>query len=146
MAKKGWYPRTIPGQVALYTNVLAKIANYQAILGLTPALVAHAWVDSISATKISAVEWRDMMRYGEPEGDPLPAAPVFAVFGALTGAIGILPRFKKTRDLIVEMDDYTEAIGNDLMYEGVDEAPAPEGTLVPALLVATAPGYKVKGT
>ena len=50
-------------------------------------------------------------------GDPLPAAPVFAAIGALTGKIGIEDRFFEIRDIIVKSDGYTVAIGEDLMIE-----------------------------
>ena len=45
---------------------------------------------------------------------PLPAAPVFAVIGALIGEIGIEDRFFALRDIIVKSDGYTPAIGEAL--------------------------------
>ena len=155
MAKASWWPKRLPDRRALMANFLAKIGGYAATLGLPAGLVtesetictnwiaAYDWVEDVDATKRAAVSWRDNLWRGEPMGDPLPAAPVFAVIGAVTGEIGIEDRFFEIRDIITKSDGYTQAIGDDLMIEGAEEGPAPEAEIVPSLTLVVMPGYKI---
>ena len=80
----------------MFTNILAKIRNYKLVLGLTAALVTEIetictnyissfdFVENSRATRQAVTSWRDILLYGEPVGDPLPAAPIFANIGAAT--------------------------------------------------------------
>ncbi len=150
-----WMPTTMEGKLTMFTNVLSKVGNYELILPLTAALVTEIeeicanfinsfdFVEESRATRQAVTSWRDNLLYGEPVGDPLPAAPVFTNIGAVTGKIGIIPRFRQIRELIVASPGYTEAIGEDLMIVGNAEGPVPEANNVPELKLTVLPGYQV---
>jgi hypothetical protein len=149
-------PATLEGKLTMFTNIQSKVGSYQAALPLTAGLVTEIeeicsnyigsfdFVENSRATRQAVTSWRDILLYGEPVGDALPAAPVFANIGAVTGTIGIIPRFREIRELIVASPGYTEAIGDDLIITGSESGgPVPEGSLVPSLTLTVSAPYKV---
>ena len=79
----------------------------------TNFIAAADFVETTRATMQSLTQWRDLLTEGEPAGDSLPAASVFANIGAVTGTIGII------------------------------RGPATEGSNVPDLKLTINPGYAV---
>ncbi len=147
MPKKSWWPTSLAEQLVLMTNFQLKIGNYETVLPLTAAQVTaaealcQAFIGAFNSTEaakqtmLAMTQWRTEVFYGEPEGKPAPAAPVFPVVGAITYTTGVVTQFFALRDLIVASPGYTEAIGEDLGIVSTQSAPA----LNPA---TTAPVFK----
>jgi len=145
MAKSRWWPLSLPLQYQLILNFKNKIEGYQAALGLTnpqvTALIAlcnsfigaYDFQVSTAATSEAVTEWRDQVFNGEPEGDPVSAAPIFAVMGATTATRGTVQQFFKQRDYILTLPGYTDAIGEDLGLIGSEITPPDPATLKPTL-------------
>lgn len=155
MAKNFWWPSAMPAQLVLIQNFRKKISNYTAALPLTAAQVTaaeelcDAFIGAFSATEqsrqtmVAMTAWRDEVFFGEPEGNPAPAAPVFAVVGAVTYTLGTVKQFFALRDLIVASPGYTEAIGEDLGIVGTETSPRAAEDVTPQLKAVTSTGYSV---
>ena len=158
MAKKFWWPSTMPERVILMQNFQAKIEAYAVQLGLTPAQVtaalalcaafigAFSVTDQSKTTMQALKQWRDEVFDGEPEGSAVPAAPVFPVVGAVTYTRGVVKQFFELRDLIVALPGYTEAIGEDLGLIGSEVLKPAPSSLTPELKAETSTGYWVNLT
>lgn len=156
MARRPWYPGSTAGQLAMYANVLAKIADYQASLPLTAAQVARIqliceifiavteYIEQTRATMTAVTGWRDDILTGQPTGDTAGPAPTFDAFVLPVGSfIGIVTEFRDFRDLIVASPGYKEAFGEDLMIVGPEiEAPSAP-SVTPSLTITTSTGYVV---
>lgn len=151
MARKYYWPGTLPEQYALMQNVRGKIAGHQAALGLTDEQVeiiiaicetfiaVYNYVESVKETAGSLAEWRDDIFYSTKNNDPIPAPATFATFTAPEGSfVGIVVRFKAMRDLIVNLPGYTEAIGDDLNFIGSEIQPRPPADEQPTIKVTPA--------
>ena len=139
MARKYWWPGTLPEQLAIMQNVLGKIGGYAGVLGLTGGQVdrienccatyiaVYNWVEATRETAGSLVEWRDDFFY-RPGGGTPPPAPTFLAYTGVAGSeAGVVNEFKAARDLIVNLPGFTDAIGDDLMFIGEETS-----SLVPA--------------
>lgn len=147
MAKNSWWPFALPLQYQLVKNFLDKIGGYAAALGLTAAQVlemeelcnaflqTYDFREGTSITNQAVTDWRDQVFNGSPEGDPVSAAPVFAVIGAVTFTRGTVQQFFKKRDYILSLDGYTDAIGQDLGLVGAEITPPDLSTFKPTLSV-----------
>ena len=113
MARKTWWPGTLPEQLALVMNVLAKITGHQAALGLTNAqrvkieelcnsyIAVYNYVELSRETAGSLIEWRQDCFY-RPGGGAQDAPPGFSAFAPPAGAVaGCVDEFKEQRDMIV---------------------------------------------
>jgi hypothetical protein len=84
--------------------------------------VIDTFIEQTRATGKSATDWQDLIFLGDEGskiGDPAPAAPVFQTVSLPSGAfIGIFDEFKQLVDDIKHAENYTEAIGKDLMIVG----------------------------
>lgn len=154
MARKFWWPGSMPEQTVLVQNFQAKISLYGTGLGLTAAQVTAAealcaaFIGAVNSTDLakstmqSMTQWRDEVLNGEPSGRT-PQAPVFPVVGATTYPVGVVKSFIKLRDQIVASPTYTQAIGEDLGIIGAETTrPAPD-SIVPVLKAETSTGYWV---
>ena len=158
MAKKFWWPSTMPERVILMQNFQAKIEAYAVQLGLTPAQVtaalalcaafigAFSVTDQSKTTMQALKQWRDEVFDGEPEGSAVSTAPVFPVVGAVTYTRGVVKQFFELRDLIVALPGYTEAIGEDLGLIGSEVLKPAPSSLTPELKAETSTGYWVNLT
>lgn len=151
MANADWMPTTWAGKAAMFANVGAKIGNYDAELGLTPAEVAaavamcdqfaaqYSYVTQTQAYSQAVTQWRDLGMSGEPEGDPLGAPPVVPVYNSPGGEIiGLLDAFRAERDRWVAAAGYTQAIGEDLMIVSTAGAGFNPGDVTPTIAVSAA--------
>lgn len=150
-----WWPGGMAAQLLLIQNFLAKIAGYQATLGLTIPQVAaitavcEAFIGAFNATQQSKQtmkamsQWRRTVFYGEPVGDEAPQAPVFPTVGVVTYTRGVIAEFKDFRDMIVALPNYTEQIGEDLGIVGTEINPIGPTEAQPVFKSVTANGYTV---
>jgi hypothetical protein len=155
MAKKFWWPTTLALQSLFFQNFQAKIGSYAAILGLTPAQVTAAqelcdafigslnFVEQSRATMAAATQWRDLVFYGEPVGDPAGPSPVFPIGGNPPYTRGVVTQMYELRDLILALPGYTTAIGEDLGLIGSEIMPPPENDVAPSLKTSVSTGYWV---
>jgi hypothetical protein len=102
------------------------------------------FVDSAKATLDGVFEWFKNFKEGSPVGDAMPAAPVFAIVGAITAMIGSHKRFREIRRQIVASPGYTQAIGEDLKIVKPTSGPAPEGEIKPVLKVTAKLGNVIE--
>lgn len=156
MARGNWWPGALNDQIALAQNFQGKIGTYAGALPLTPAQVdlfqalCDAIIGSIQFVEVSketmkaATAWRDLVLFGEPEGDPVGAAPIFVIGGSPAYTRGSVDQFFKARDLILALPGYTEVIGEDLGLIGPEISKEPEAEVAPSLKVAAESGYKIK--
>jgi hypothetical protein len=155
MAKKFWWPGSMPDQLVLIQNFVKKIAGYAVPLAFTPAQIAaaealcEAFIGAFSSTEQckttmqAMTQWRDEVFYGEPFGTPAPAAPVFPVIGVVTYTRGVVKEFFDLRDLIVASPGYNVGIGEDLGIVGAEIAPIAPDLVSPNLKASTSAGYTV---
>jgi len=150
MARKYWWPNTLPAQRAMMANCGPKIATHQIALGLTNLqvttiqnicttfLAVYDWIESTRETMKSASEWRDDYFY-DKAGAP-PSEPVFQPYTppGTPADQGLVNLFKATRDLIVNLPGFTEAIGEDLGFLGEEINPISPPTVQPTIQVFAA--------
>lgn len=155
MARRAWWPLALPDQYGLMMNVKGKIGGHQADLGLTNAQVAridsicqtfmavYDYVEASRETAGSLAEWRDNIFYTKDIEDGVPSPPAFSTFTAPGGAFrGIITEFKATRDMIITLPGYTEAIGDDLMFIGPEQSSVIPESVTPTLkVIPAATGY-----
>ena len=158
MAKKFWWPGSMPEQLVLMQNFQAKIGGYSMPLGLSASQVTEAvglcttfvgafnTTEQCRSTMQAMTQWRDEVFYGEPMGSQAPAAPMFPVVGAVTYTLGVVTQFFRLRDQIVSAPGYTTAIGEDLGIVGASAASPAVNLLVPDLRTETSTGYWVNLT
>ena len=137
MAVKFWWPTSMPAQVVLVQNFLAKIPNYAETLGMTEQQVSNAqdlcngFIDAFNgaeqcrATMLAMTQWRDNIFFGEPAGEGAPPAPVFPVVSVGDATLGTVKQFFQLRDRITVSPGYTSAIGEDLGIVGSQITPVP---------------------
>jgi hypothetical protein len=94
-------------------------------------------------TMVAMTAWRTEVFFGEPEGNPAPAAPVFSAAETADYTLGVVNQFFALRDLIVASPGYTEAIGEDLGIVGTEVQPRPAGDVTPQLKAVPSNGYTV---
>lgn len=153
---KDWLPRSLAAMLVMFTNVLAKIDPYEAILPITHAqtvriklicnefIAVYNYVTQCRATTESLVEWRDNIFYGSPTGDDAKEPPAFPSYTEVSDSfIGIITEFRELRELIVASPGYTRAIGEDLMIVAVEGEKLTESEVAPSLKVTTDSGYEV---
>lgn len=155
MARKFWWPGTMSDQAVLMQNFSVKISGYATVLGLTPVQVTAAqglctaFVESFNsteqcrATMAALTQWRDEVFNGQPEGQPIPPAPVFPVIGNVEYTRGVVKQFFELRDRIVAAAGYTQAIGEDLGIVGAEVSRPAPGSVMPELRATTSTGYWV---
>lgn len=155
MARKFWWPGSMPEQVVLVQNFQTKIGSYATALGLTAGDVtaaqglcdaivgAYTLVETSRLTMQAATQWRDAVFTGEPVGSNAPAPPVFPVGGAPAYKLGSVRSFFALRDRIVASPGYTQAIGEDLGIVGAEASRPAPGSVVPELKATTSTGYWV---
>lgn len=155
MAKKPWWPTSMPEQMMLVQNFSAKIGGYAAVLGLTPAdiaaaqelcggiLGAYSLAESCRLTMQAMTQWRDSVFSGEPVGADAPAPPVFPVGGTPAYKSGSVKLFFAFRDRILSSPGYTAAIGGDLGLVGAEAGKVIMDLMVPELKATTTTGYRV---
>lgn len=157
MPRKYWWSNALPLQLGTVTNILATIPTYGPILGMTQAeidriilicetyIAVYNYADTTKAASKATNEWRDNCFEG-PETKDLAEPPAPATFtmpvGAFTNIVGAL---KKERDQIVEMDNFTDAIGEAMGLLGEETSNVNPGDLVASLTSVTAkPGSVVE--
>lgn len=154
-----WFPRTRPQQLVMFTNIKAKIGGYQATLPLTAAkidrvmlicetfIAVYNYVEQARASMQNLTDWQELIftAKGGTPGAIAPKAPTFGGVVLPDGAFaGIFQEFRELRDSILNADNYTPGIGEDLMIV------APEGDdwdlneLAASVRLTTLPGYKVR--
>lgn len=155
MARKFWWPTSMPEQVVLMQNFSVKISGYATVLGMTSAQVSDAQAlcsafmgafnstEQCRATMAAMTQWRDEVFYGEPMGQPAPAAPVFPIVGTTMYTRGTVKQFFELRDRIVAAPGYTQAIGEDLGIVGPEVSRPAPGAVMPDLRAETSTGYWV---
>lgn len=155
MPKSFWWPAAMALQLVLIQNFVKKIVIHGPTLGLSAAQIAaaealcNAYIAAFNSTEqarqtmVATTSWRDDVFYGEPEGNPAPAAPVFAPAEAADYTFGVVKQFFALRDLIVASPGYTEQIGDDLGIVGAEVLPKPENDVTPQLKTSTSNGYTV---
>ena len=142
MAKKFWWPSSMPAQLVLVQNFQSKIGSYAVPLGLSTAQVTAAEelctafvgafnsAEQCRATMLAMTQWRDKVFSGEA-GMPSPAAPIFPVVGAVTYPQGVVSSLFSLRDLIVASPGYTQGIGEDLGIVGANIIPPAPDQMTP---------------
>ena len=150
MPKKYWWPGTLPEQLALMMNVLAKIPGHQAALGLTNAqraaieelcssyIAVYNYVDLSRETAASLIEWRQDCFY-RPGGGAPDAPPAFGIYSPPGNAsAGCVNEFKEQRDMVVNIPGVSLAILEDLMFVGDEQAPLALVSIQPTVKVTSA--------
>ncbi len=150
MARKAWWAKTLPEQLAIVSNVLAKIAGHQAALGLTNMQVAK--IQELCATFIAVynytelsretagalIEWRNDYFY-RPGGGVPDAPPAFGVFSAPGNSVaGCVNEFKEQRDMVVNIPNVPVAILEDLMFVGEEQSALLPINVQPSVKVTSA--------
>ena len=155
MARKYWWPSTLADQQVLIQNFAAKIPGNATALGLTTEQVeaaqdlcmtiqsAFQFTEQCKQTMLAITNWRDMIFYGEPKGEPVTSGPVFPIVGTVAFSRGAITEFFELRDLIVALPGYTEVIGEDLGIVGAESGNGPEVVLSPSLKTSVSQGYTV---
>lgn len=155
MAKNFWWPSAMPAQLILIQNFVKKIGGYAGVLNLSGAQISaaealcNAFIAAFSSTEqahqtmVAMTAWRDEVFFGEPEGNPAPAAPVFSAAATADYTLGVVKQFFALRDLIVASPGYTETIGEDLGIVGNEITPRPAEDVTPQLKAVTSTGYTV---
>lgn len=134
MKRNYWFPMGRAKQRAMFANIKSKIASYETVLPISndkikrivlicdTFLSVNDYVESVRASAEGLTDWQNLILEGKGElktGDPAPAAPAFASVTLPTGAfVNIFEEFKELVDDIKHADNYTEAIGEDLMIVG----------------------------
>ena len=146
MARQPWWPKSLAAQILKAKDIQFKIGGYQAPLGLTAGEVteieniciaiqeAQDFRLTTETTNKAVTEWRDQVFYGTPMGDPVSAAPVYAVKGVVTYTRGSVDQLFGWRDNILTRPGFTDVIGEDIGFLGSEAAPpqAP-GSVQPTL-------------
>lgn len=155
---QGWFARTRPKQLVQFTNMKAKIEDYADILPLATAKVTrillicdtfiavYNFVEQSRAKMKSLTDWQDLIFTGEggTQGEAAPAAPAFQALALPAGAfVGIFEEFLELVADIKRCDNYTRAIGEDLMIVEIEGEERDPNEMSPALTLK-ASGYKVK--
>ena len=152
MARKPWWPGSASEQVVLVQNFQAKIGTYAAVLNLAAEQIAAAQslcdaflgafnlADQSRLTMQAMTQWRDIVFFGEPFGEPAPVPPVFPVGGSPAYTRGVVKQFFAFRDMIVSLPNYTMAIGEDLGIIGPAITPVPEASVTPDLRTSVTNG------
>lgn len=155
MARKFWWPSSMPDQLVLMQNFHSKIGNYAATLGLSPdeLMAAEGLCDAFIGTFNVAeqcrqtmqamTQWRDRVFHGTPVGNPAPPAPVFPVVGTVAYTLGVVKQFIALRDRIVASPNYTLAIGEDLGLVGAQITPPPPSSVKPVFKTVSTSGLTV---
>lgn len=158
MARKYWWPGSMPEQLVSIQNFRSKIESYATRLGLTPAQVTaavalcDAFIGAVNATEqcrltmVAMTAWREAVLYGSPEGAPSPPAPVFPVVGATDYSNAVVSQFMRLRDLIVASPGYTLEIGEDLRIVGAENLPPSPANLRPEFKNVTVNGLTINVT
>lgn len=133
MKSKDWMPSTRAGKNAMFTNFVAKIANYETTFGLTAGqmdafrTICNSYIEiydkteQIRASNKDLTAWQRAIFIGEPRGNVAPNPPTFAPIIMPAGAfIGIYEEFRELVGYIKNHPAYTENIGHDLMIVGED--------------------------
>lgn len=144
----------------MFTNMKAKIANYEDVLPLAAAKVTriilicdvfiavYNYVEQTRATMRNLTDWQDLIftAEGGVQGEAAPAAPGFAALVLPVGAfVGIFDEFKDLVEDIKSADNYTAGIGEDLMIV----APEPDDLVVEEIVCGITPqalpnSYKIR--
>ena len=155
MARKFWWPTSMPAQIAVVTNFRAKAPQYATLLGYTAPEaddICAAIIGSVNAaeqcrqTMLAVTAWRDQVLNGTPTGALSPAPPVFPVISSDDFRKGSVKMLFELRDRIVLSPNYTDAIGEDLGIVGAEiVSPQPSPEIAPAFKsVVPASGYSVQ--
>jgi hypothetical protein len=154
-----WFPKTKPKQLIMFTNVKAKIGGYQATLPLTAAKVDRImlicetfiavcnYVEQTRATLKNLTEWQNLIFTAEG-GTPGAVAPKAPTFNTVTlpddAFVGIFAEFRRLRDDIVNADNYTHGIGEDLMIVAPEGEDLNLNELQASARLTALAGYKVR--
>lgn len=134
MVRNFWWPGTLSAQVLLVQNFAKKITGWAETLGWTPAQLAaaialcNAIASAIEVTNqcrtamLAVTNWRDLVLYGQPKGQPGGKAPVFPVINGEDYNRGLVDSFFEIRDQIVANNGYTLAMGEDLGIVGSESS------------------------
>ena len=76
----------LPLTVALLTQIETDCTNFLALVD---------FIETTRAATQSSTQSKNPCCDGEPEGGPLPAAPLFTNTGALTGTVGLFARLRE---------------------------------------------------
>ena len=108
-------------------------------------MAVYDYAEAAKVTSKATNEWRDKCFNG-PDTTDLKNPPPNGVFVIPAGAFtNVVAALKKERDQIVEMDNFTVAIGEDLMFLGEETSSISPGDLVASLTSVTAkPGSVVE--
>lgn len=149
MPRAFWWTSTFAAQVQQLENIIVKLPTYQTVLGWTNTQVADAIAlcngiinainvaNQCKATMIGVTNWRDIVLYGEPKGNPAPKPPVFPVIGD-EYTCGMVDQLFDLRDQIVANSNYTIAMGEDLEIVGPEQQGLIPSETSPELKAVTA--------
>lgn len=158
MARKPWLPNSLPAQQVLVQNIRAKIVGYAGAFGLAAEQISasqalcDAFIGAFNLAEQSRStmqvlrQWRDIVFFGEPAGEPAPDPPVFPTGGSPGYANGIVKQFFAFRDLVISLPGCTDSIGEDLAILGPEITPTPEASVAPDLRVSVSNGNFVNLT
>jgi hypothetical protein len=154
---QSWFEKTRPKQLVQFTNMKAKIGDYETILPLAADKVkrivlicdifisVYNFVEQSRAKMKNLTDWQDLIytAEGDAAGEPAPAAPVFQTLALPAGAfVGIFDEFQEHVADIKRADNYTRGIGEDLMIVAAEGGEIDKDEMSPELKLA-ANGYKV---
>lgn len=152
MARKPWWPNSLPAQQVLVQNFRVKIGSYAGALGLAAEQItasqalcdafigAFSLAEQSRSTMQALRQWRDIVFFGEPAGEAAPDPPIFPAGGSPGYSNGIVKQFFAFRDMVISLPGYTSAIGEDLGILGPEITPAPEASVAPDLRVSVSNG------
>lgn len=156
MARKFWWPGSMPEQVVVMNNFAAKINGYKTALGLATLQVTEiisvcdAFVAAFNAVEQcrqsmqALTQWRDELYYGVSKGAPTDKAPVFPVVPTISTENGLVTEFTKFRDMLLTLPGYTTSIGEDLGIIGSELQKVVEDEVSPVIKSVTAQGFSVQ--
>lgn len=154
MPRKYWWANTLPAQLAIVMNVLAKIGGHQAALGLTNAqrqyieeicgtfIAVYNYVELSRETAASLIEWRHDCFYVKGGGTPDTPPPFGAYVPPANPVDDCVTEFKEQRDMIVNIPGVSTAILEDLMFLGEESSSLNPGSVQPTVKATpAATGY-----
>ncbi len=127
-----WYPQSLAGERALYANIKAKIAGYEAkypaVLTDDYLLVidtfcnafieAYDKIEQNRATNKQATSWFENLCRSKQENTPAPSPPIYqAITIPANTLVGIEKACRDFAGLLKKQLNYNEADGVDLMIE-----------------------------
>lgn len=136
--RKPWFPNSRPKQTVIVKNVLVKIPNYTVILELSAGkeqrilLVCETFLTMFDYLEQTRATYQQLMKFADfvfdgktgesnnakENGAPLPETPTFTKLSLPTEAFSnIVGEFRVLMEDVKNSDNYTVAIGKDLMIE-----------------------------